>query len=199
MKKISLFVCIVLLSYAGLAQRSNLGIKGGLNISNITVNGNTDWGSKLGGHAGLLAHIHLVPSLALQPELVFSNQGAKYTITDGEHTLNLNYINLPVLLQYMFNNGFRIQTGPQLGFLAGVKDKVNDTETNFFTTEDFETVDVSWAAGLGYLSQTGLGVDARYNFGLNNINNVGTNKLRNNVFQVGVFYMFNNNHKRTSR
>lgn len=199
MKKISLFLCTLFFAVTLFAQHTNVGLKGGLNVSTIKVNGNNEWGSRLGFHGGLLAHIHLSPSLALQPEVVYSSQGAEYTVNDGEHSLSLNYINIPLQLQYMFKNGFRLQTGPQVGFLAGVKDKVRDAETGFFTSEDFKTVDVAWSAGLGYLSYSGLGVDARYNFGLSNINNAGSNVLRNNVFQLGLFYMINNRHKALSR
>lgn len=190
MKKISLIFCTLFVAVTLFAQNASIGIKGGLNVANIRVNGNNDWGSKLGGHGGLLAHIHLNPNLAIQPEVVYSSQGAKYTISNGEHSLTLHYINIPLQLQYMFNNGFRLQTGPQVGFLAGVNDKVRNTETNIFTTEDFKTVDFAWSAGLGYLSASGLGIDGRYNFGISNINNAGSNTLRNNVFQVGLFYMF---------
>jgi hypothetical protein len=198
MKKISLALCALLLVCATWAQTANFGIKGGLNVS--TLSDETDQlGSRLGFHAGLLAHIHFSPQIALQPEIVYSSQGAKYTVTDGEHSLALNYVNLPVQFQYMFNNGFRLQTGPQVGFLAGVNDKVSGSETNNFTSDDFKTVDFSWSAGLGYLTQSGLGVDARYNFGLSNINDFGDAERRNNVFQVGLFYMFNNAHKATSR
>ena len=177
-----------------------MGLKAGVNISNLSNSSGYDMGSKVGFHGGLLAHIHLVPSLALQPEVMYSSQGAKYTTSDGnEHTLSLNYVNIPLQLQYMFNNGFRIQTGPQVGFLAQVKDKVKETETGFFTSQDFKTVDLSWSAGLGYLSYSGLGIDARYNFGISDINNAGNNVLKNNVFQLGVFYMLKNNHKAMSR
>jgi hypothetical protein len=99
----------------------------------------------------------------------------------------------------MFDNGFRIQTGPQLGILASVNDKLNDVETGNFTSDDFKSIDFAWSAGLGYLTYSGFGIDARYNFGLSNINDFGTNNLKNNVFQVGLFYMLNNNHKAQSR
>src|SRR5438874_1100662 len=115
MKKISLFFCTLFLAGALFAQNANIGLKGGLNVATIKVNGSNEWGSKLGFNGGLLAHVHLSPQLALQPEVVYSSQGAKYTITDGEHTLSLNYINIPLQLQYMFGNGFRLQTGPQVG------------------------------------------------------------------------------------
>jgi hypothetical protein len=200
MKKISLFLCALVFSFALRAQNGSMGLKAGVNISNLSNSSGYDMGSKVGFHGGLLAHIHLVPSLALQPEVMYSSQGAKYTTSDGnEHTLSLNYVNIPLQLQYMFNNGFRIQTGPQVGFLAQVKDKVRETETGFFTSQDFKTVDFSWSAGLGYLSYSGLGIDARYNFGISDINNAGNNVLKNNVFQLGVFYMLKNNHKAVSR
>lgn len=191
MKKISLFLCALLFGAVVFAQNAAIGLKAGLNVANLGNSSGNEMGSKLGLNAGLLAHIHLTPQLALQPEVVYSGQGAKYTVSDGEHDLSLNYINIPVQLQYMFSNGFRIQTGPQVGFLASVKDKVRDVETNNFTSQDFKTVDFSWTAGLSYLSYSGLGIDGRYNFGISNINNYGSNILHNNVFQIGLFYMLN--------
>lgn len=199
MKKISLFFCVSFFSVALFAQNAALGLKGGINVSNLSNSSGYEMGSKVGFNGGLLAHVHLARSLALQPEVVYSSQGAKYTTSDGaEHKLSLNYINIPLQLQYMFNNGFRIQTGPQVGFLTNVKDKVAETETGYFTSQDFKTVDFAWTAGLGYLTYSGLGVDARYNFGISDVNNAGSNVLKNNVFQLGLFYMLNNSHKASS-
>lgn len=199
MKKISLFSLALLFASVLFAQKTTIGLKAGMNVASLSNSNGTNMGSRLGLHAGLLAHIHLNPSWAIQPEVVYSSQGAKYTISDGEHQLALNYINIPLQFQYMFSNGFRLQTGPQVGFLASVKDERRNMETGIFTSEDFKTVDFSWGAGLGYLSYSGLGVDARYNFGISNINNAGTNVLRNNVFQLGLFYMLNSNHKAYSK
>jgi len=195
MKKISLLFCTLFITASIFAQQAAIGLKAGLNVSNLSNSSGYDMGSKLGFNGGLLAHIHLNRSLALQPEAEYSSQGAKYTVNGAEHTLSLNYINIPIQIQYMFGNGFRLHTGPQAGFLAGVKDKIGGDETGYFTSQDFKTVDFSWSAGLGYLSTSGLGVDARYNFGLSNINNVGSNVLHNNVFQLGLFYLLNSNHK----
>jgi hypothetical protein len=199
MKKISLFAVASFLSVALFAQNAKFGFKAGLNVSTTTNSQGEERGSRLGLNAGALAHIHLSPQWSLQPEVVYSSQGAKYTVSDGEHELALNYINIPLLLQYNFDNGFRLQTGPQVGFLAGVKDKRNGTETGIFTSDDFKTVDFSWSAGLGYLTYSGLGVDARYNFGLSNINDFGTATVHNNVFQVGLFYLLDHSHKAASR
>ncbi|HEX6335000.1 MAG TPA: porin family protein [Flavisolibacter sp.] len=200
MKKISFVMLLVSSVLFATAQTgANFGLKGGLNVATTTNDQGGSRDHRLGFHAGALAHIHLTPNIGLQPEVVYSSQGAKYTVTDGEHILKLNYINVPLQVQYMFNNGFRLQTGPQVGFLVDVEDKNNDVETGFFTSDDFKKTDVSWSFGLGYLSYSGIGVDARYNLGLSNINDFGTAKVKNNVFQVGLFYMFNSNHKAQSR
>lgn len=201
MKKISLLALVLSVSTLVFSQSAQFGLKGGLNISTIHNNAiGADWNSRLGLNAGGLVHIHINPQWAVQPEVMFSGQGAKYTINQGEeHSLNLNYINIPVLLQYMFDNGFRLQTGPQLGFLIDVKDKVGSQQTNFFTSQDFKNTDVAWTVGLGYLTQSGFGVDGRYNIGLSNINKNGSTTLKNNVLQLGVFYMLDNTGKRRSR
>jgi hypothetical protein len=201
MKKISLLALILVIGTALFAQSPKFGLKAGLNISSLSNVPNVNWNSRLGLNAGGLAHIHLSPQWALQPEVLFSGQGAKYTVgaNNDEHDLILNYINIPLQLQYMFDNGFRLQTGPQLGFLIDVKDKLNGQETGFFTSDDFKSTDFSWTFGLGYLTYSGFGVDGRYNLGLSNNNNAGTNSLKNNVIQIGVFYMFDNSHKAKSR
>jgi hypothetical protein len=199
MKKISVIVCALFLGSSVFAQDVKFGLKAGLNVSTLSNSQGGERGSRLGLNAGVLGHIHLSPQWAIQPEVVFSSQGAKYTVSDGEHNLALNYINIPLQLQYMFDNGFRVQTGPQVGFLASVKDKVGGNETGFFTSDDFKSIDFSWSVGLGYLTYSGLGIDGRYNFGVSNINDAGTATVHNNVFQIGLFYLLNSNHKAQSR
>jgi hypothetical protein len=200
MKKVSFLFSALMLSTIVFAQSPSFGLKGGINISRLPNTPQQNFNSRLGFHVGGLAHIHLSRQFALQPEVVYSSQGAKYTLPGSpEHSLALNYINIPLQLQYMFDNGFRLQTGPQAGFLVGVSDKVNGQETNFFDSEDFKDLDFAWSFGLGYLSHSGFGIDGRYNLGLTNINEDRSYTLRNNVIQIGLFYLFDNSHKRKSR
>ena len=199
MKKMPFLFAALLFSLSLFAQEPPVfGLKGGLNVSSLTGNFNGK-DSRLGIHLGALGHIHLTDKLALQPEAVFSSQGVRYQAGDGEHSLGLNYINVPLQLQYMFNNGFRLQTGPQLGLLVDVTDKRGNTETNFFSSDDFKTVDAAWSFGLGYLTYSGLGIDARYNLGLTNTVDEGIAERKNRVFQLGLFYMFDARHKSKSR
>lgn len=203
MKKISLFIAAVLLSSVLFAQDlPKLGIKGGLNYSNlVNDNGLNEFRKyKAGFHGGLLAHIHTGnKNFAIQPEVLYSLQGTELQ-TNPVQNINLHYINVPVLVQYMFDNGFRLETGPQVGALISAKSKYDGSSENI--NDEFKGGDFSWAFGLGYLSESGLGVDARYNLGISNINDLpapNNAKLRNSVFQLGLFYMFDSRHKAKSR
>ncbi|HET7896816.1 MAG TPA: porin family protein [Flavisolibacter sp.] len=188
MKKISLLLTLtVITAVAVQAQTPTIGLKGGLNLSSWTNNSNgAGYQNRLGFNAGLYAHIPAAVNLAIQPEVVYSSQGTKYTVSNVEHDLKLNYVNIPVMLQAMVGRGFYAEAGPQIGFLTGTADKVGDTETGYFATSDFKKTDVAVGFGLGYRGTSGFGIGARYNLGLTNINNFGTNKIKNNVLQIDL-------------
>lgn len=164
------------------AQHANIGVKGGLNAYNIT-NGNLfENDLKLGLHLGLMGHIHLAGPIAIQPELVFSMQGSKNT--------SLNYVNIPLLFQYMFDNGFRLQAGPQLGVLLSAKSKINNVQID--VKGDYKTLDLGLGIGMSYVNPaTDFGVDVRYNHGLTDISKNDNANNYNRGFQVGVFYLLN--------
>jgi len=187
MKKIFCSVsAVILIAYVAASQQTHFGIKAGVNFSSVAVNDGADYEGKTGVHLGGLAHIHINPHFALQPELVFSMQGGQ---DDAENTkLKLNYVNIPLLAQYMTADGFRLQTGPQLGILTSAKQKFGDVEVD--AGDDVSTVDFSWAFGAGYLFHSGFGIDARYNLGISNISDNESFEARNRVFQLGLFYQF---------
>lgn len=199
MKKLSLFVSVILLGSAVMAQSSaKLGIKAGLNVSNVALDPEVvEKASRLGFHGGLVAHIHLNPQWGIQPELLYSGQGFEDNTNNAEW--KFNYLNIPVMIQYMFDNGFRLQAGPQVGFLLDGKIEGDDGGADVDLTDDLKKVDAGLGLGLGYLSYSGFGVEGRYNLGLTNINETGTNDLKNRVFQISLFYMLDNAHKAKSR
>jgi hypothetical protein len=106
--------------------------------------------------------------------------------------LNSGYLNIPVLFKYGHSSGFFGETGPQLGFLLSANVKSGGTSTD--VKSSYQSKDFSWAFGLGYfLNPVNIGIDARYNLGLTNLNKGGTGAtgtVKNSVFQVGVFYLF---------
>lgn len=171
------------------SQNVNIGIKGGLNIYNIHNDNGGKYDNLAGFHIGLLGHIHLTRHLAFQPEVVYSTQGAKYNVLEETVKIKLGYINVPLLIQYMFDNGFRLEVGPQIGFLLNAKSEINNNNTDIKSS--IKSTDIGLALGIGYIvPSTGFGIDARYNIGLSNINENGSTNSMNRGFQFGVLYQF---------
>lgn len=191
MKKISLFAAALAVCAIAAAQKPVFGIKAGLNLANLT---NTNGSFRAGLHAGGLMHAHFTPAFSIQPEIMYSMQGAKY---DNDARYTLGYVNIPVLLQYNFGDGFRLQGGPQLGILTTATFKVGST--NYDVSDAFKTIDFSVPLGLSYLSKSGVGLDARYNIGVSDVTESTASSSRNGVIQFGLFYLFNSRHKEQSR
>lgn len=188
MKKTIIFAAAVFLMASAKAQTAHFGIKGGINVSSLNSGNSSDMQSKVGFNAGFLAHIHTGnPSWAIQPEIYYSTEGAK-SKSNSDNKTELDYINVPVLIQYMFDNGFRLEAGPQVGFLANAKSKAGNVSVDI--KDNMKGAAFSIPVGLGFLSKSGLGVDARYNFGISNINKNDNPDTKSNVFQVGLFYQF---------
>ena len=181
-------MALILAGSAG-AQHLNFGIKGGLNLTNIHNQNGVELDNSIGYHLGLLAHIHLAKQFAMQPEVVFSLQGAKYSSGNDKASINLNYVNVPLSFQYMFDNGFRLQAGPQVGFLISAKTKIGSTSSD--SKDSFKGIDVGATMGMSYVHPpSGFGFDARYNLGLSNIFENSSASSFNRGFQLGVFYLF---------
>jgi hypothetical protein len=202
MKFLFLLLAAFLIAGAASAQNINspkghinIGIKGGVNFYDINTDNNVSYDSKVGFNIGLLGHIHVAKHFALQPEIQYSAQGAKYTNVNGDNKYNLNYINVPVLLQYMWDNGFRLQAGPQAGILLSAKSENNGNTVDI--KNNFKPLDLGLSFGASYIHpSTGVGIDLRYNLGLSNINDNSDLKSTNRGFQVSLFYIFGHNSKK---
>lgn len=189
MKKTIIFAATFFLLIGAQAQKAHFGIKGGMNASSLnSTPANSDMQTKIGFNAGVLAHIHSHNSQwAVQPELYYSSEGAK-SKANSDASINLGYLNLPILVQYMFDNGFRVEAGPQIGFLLNAKNKTGSSSTD--VKDGYKSTAFSIPVGVGYLTRSGLGFDARYNFGISNIVDNSGPSVKSNVFQFGIFYQF---------
>lgn len=202
MKKGLLIATIMFINTVVFAQKPVWGIKAGLNFAawNSASKQNRELlDPRIGFHLGVITHNHLTHKIAIQPELQFSSQGTLRQNGSETEDYRTSYINIPVMFQYMFNNGFRVEAGPYVGLLVGAKDVYEDgTENN--AKGDYKTVDAGIGVGLNYLTYSGFGIGGRYNFGLTNISDdPNPIQTQNRVFQLSVFYMFDHDHKRKSR
>jgi len=174
------------------AQHAEFGVKGGFNAAKFSDNGEVTHSLNPSLHIGILEHIHINKMFAVQPELVYSGQGTRYTIDgpseNSDFRYHLGYINLPVLFQLMTQNGFRFETGPQLGMLVNAKSKSGKVSVD--VKDNFKSTDFAWAFGVGYITPSKFGFDVRYNAGITDITKSSETNVKNNVIQAGVFYQF---------
>ncbi|AMM52143.1 hypothetical protein TH61_14430 [Rufibacter sp. DG15C] len=200
MKKIGLLVFSIFTIQLASAQtikfgdNVNFGLKAGFNWTSINDEKRVEDSGvtpRPGFHVGGFTHFHLSENWALQPELMYSKEGAEYESANYNGKTDLNSVNLPILVQFMMGPGFRIETGPQFGLFTGTKfENSNNDETR---KTDIQNGNVSWAFGLGYLTQSGFGVDVRYNMGLSNIYPKDVypgQHARTRAGQLGFFYQF---------
>ena len=198
MKKIIFSIAIVAISFISANGQAKFGVKLGGNF--YTLGGddtkNSDVKSKVGFNFGGLANIPVTEHFSVQPELTYSIQGTQldnYGGTNGDRiNFNLNYINVPVMLQFTSDGGFYGELGPQVGFLVTAKEdyKIGNTSGDIDVKDSFKGIDFSVNAGIGYKSKGGFGVGGRYNVGLSNIADTPNGDLKNRGFQVNIFYMF---------
>ncbi|MBX2920971.1 MAG: PorT family protein [Chitinophagaceae bacterium] len=181
---------LILLGFAGFAAANaqvTFGPKAGLNVSSITGKDVEGYKSKTGFYIGAQGMIPVKANFAVQPELYYSAQGAKWTGYEGKGGQSkLSYINLPVLAKYSTRHGFFAETGPQVGLLLSAIDDYVYIEDDDFK-DKAKKIDFAWVVGAGYLSKYGVGINARYNIGLTKF----WDEEKNAVFQIGLFYNLN--------
>ena len=224
MKKISLFTLALASGLAVFAQeqdhkplrtpmetKTRFGMRGGVSLANLEVDDDNATGNvpntntKTSFVGGFFANIPVGGMFRVQPELVWSGQGAKSdrgTLSGTGKTMeeyDFGYIAIPLMLQLQTNGGFFVETGPQFSILMRAQEEYTDGTT--VNVEDMDWVkktDFGWGVGLGYLSRIGLGIDGRYNFGLSNVWNnedrVGQpspfDKMKNAAAQISLVWHF---------
>ncbi len=193
-------------------EKIKLGVKAGLNVSSLTVDeSELKSTNKTGFTAGLMAEIPLAKNFSIQPELLYSQQGMKFSYSDSEvenshytSTVKLNYLNIPVMLKYFVAKGFSLQAGPQIGILLKANNEYRDNFLGYDNHENMNLsdysngVDASVNFGLGYQFRNKFYADLRYNMSYTdvfkdataNTNYIINSDMKNRVFQITVGYFF---------
>lgn len=197
---------------AAQTDKIKLGVKAGLNISSLTSDKNElDSSDKTGFTAGVMAEIPLAKNFSIQPEVLYSQQGMKFSYSDidveNSHyksTIELNYLNIPVMLKYYVVKGLSVQAGPQIGILLKASNKYQDNFLGYENQETFSLsdyasgIDTSVNFGLGYQFKNKFYADARYNISYSDIfkdanpsgNYIINSDMKNRVFQITFGYFF---------
>ena len=206
MRKLVLSAAAAVLGIMGVdAQNANtealqLGVRAGYNLSNLSgdLADEIDTKSLSGFHIGLFTEFPVAPRFSIQPEVMYSTQGAKFEGMGSEATLRTQYLNVPVLAKFYVAEGFNLQAGPQIGFLTGAEYQMDGAD-DIDVSDNMKGTDFGLLFGAGYKVAQGVTIDARYNMGLSNTldedanvdEGVGTDQeWKNGVFQIGIGYQF---------
>lgn len=192
--KASLLI-VALLAVIGLnaqEKATTFGIKGGLNLSNMSGDGQTA-DSKIGFNVGVTLDQLLAKDLYLLTGLEYSLKGAK----GGGGTLNLSYLQLPIHMGYKLvvadNTKLVFRAGPYIGYAIDGTFKAGGVSIDLFSDEfkglvGFDVLNRFDAGlGLGLGMEFGqIGVNLGYDFGLANIEKSGgTTKNQNAYLSLG--------------
>jgi opacity protein-like surface antigen len=171
MKKVFLSFLAVVAFGSVQAQDIQFGAKAGVNFSNLT--GDSEADGTTGFYVGGLADITISDDFHVQPELLYSAEGAK----DAE----ISFLRVPIMAKYYVMDGLNLQAGPLLGFKIGAEEEFDEIT---------KSLDYGLGLGAAYEIESGLFFDLRYNMGLANISDFDGVDFGTTAFQVGLGYRF---------
>jgi hypothetical protein len=208
MRNLGLLLCAGLVAIVATtdaqAQNTRVGLKGGLNLSNLYVDDADDENARIGWHGGLYAQIFSSEAFAIQPELNFSTKGTGITYGVVNNTtvsvnhdtrINLSYLDIPVLAVFKLGEAAEIHAGPYWSYLlkAEIRNRGTDPDNEFDTIDrdNFDDWDYGLVGGIGFNLGKAAQLGARYNYGLNPIANstYGRARLGNAKNQVAQIYL----------
>ncbi|MCI0921103.1 porin family protein [Sphingobacterium rhinopitheci] len=181
------------------AQELKLGIKAGLNFSELKSNDkwfNSD--SKAGYQAGIWGRVG-VASFFVQPEAYFTSKSATIhpdldnaagELLKGD--IKFTNIDVPILIGKKFNFGLvnaRLQAGPLFSFVINENNpygkSINQAKNEALTNYKKQFSSLVFGTGIDVLM---LSVDLRYELGLGNISKYDGPKQKLNLWTVSVGY-----------
>jgi hypothetical protein len=201
---LKVFTCMLAIAACGTmtaqAQSSpKIGLKGGVNLTNLYVDNVEDEHMKVGANIGLYTKIPVTSLFAIQPEIAYSMKGTQTNYNNvfgsGKYKFNLDYLEIPVAAVVNVSNNFSLHAGPYVGFLLSAKVKDVDQNGNIkgvteLNKDNFQSTDYGLFGGLGY-EVGGVSLGARYTYGLQTVGKSGlASDLTQNSKNVALtFYL----------
>jgi hypothetical protein len=210
--------CVVAFVFAAQAQEVKFGVKAGVNFSSLTGDVE-DVSASTGLHVGGLVELKLTDKFSIQPEVLYSMQGAEESETYSETVfgttvtykeeakIKLGYINVPIVAKYYVTEGLSLELGPQIGFLVNAESEytssasgggMSESESETIDIKDStKSVDFGLVGGVAYDLPMGLFFQGRYNLGLSDItdedgedNDNDDFSIQNSVISLSVGFKF---------
>lgn len=169
------------------SQGLKIGIKGGANINKITGK-SFDQQFSFGYHLGGFVEIGITKKWAIQPEVLFSQSKADTSSNFSSiyqfnkiNNITLNYLAIPILLEYRPIKLISFQAGPQYSILMNKNNTLLQNGKAAFASGDFSML------GGVQVNLLNFKFYGRYVVGLNNLNDIDNKeKWKNQSIQLGI-------------
>ena len=192
-------VALMLMATTTAQAQVKLGLKGGLNVTQMSLSSDViDKSNQTGFFVGPTVKLTLpLIGLGIDAAALYDQRDAKLGEDDAESTISQRCINIPVNLRYGFGLGSMasvyVAAGPQFGFNIGQKNYGSDKDGFKFKDSNLS---LNLGAGVSVLTHLELGFT--YNIALGKTGEVSvtdgakvlTSKARNNSWQVSAAYYF---------
>lgn len=150
MKKflMTLLAASMLSAVAVPAVAANIGLKAGINVSNLSTEGVKNY---LGYQAGLAFQFDLPLWFSIQPDLIFHVKGTRVEDTNLQ-ALGLGYLEVPVNIQWgprFLDGNIRVflQGSPFIGY--AISKDLKDAQGNSYAWNNVNRFEYGVGAGLG--------------------------------------------------
>jgi hypothetical protein len=158
------------------AQGLNWGVKGGVNFATLSVDEEPkpEFQYRIGLIAGGFVTWPMASHLDVQPEALFSQQGATFDALGAGSTIKTDYLVIPILVRYKLNSsgrGLVLFAGPSLAFKlsANATADFGGGSVTDDISDEIESFDYGLVFGGGWEAGR-LSIDGRYTWGLSRIN-----------------------------
>ena len=176
-------------------QKISLGIKTGVNVSRLKLNGkipgviNSDF--RTGFVAGAFVNFPAGKSpFSIQPEFLYSSMGGDLTNEFNEsQNLRFNYFSIPVLIKYQFSKRIAAFAGPQLDAIIYAEESNKFGE--FDITNSVSEVDYYATWGMEIWPWRDIVLNARYMHGFKKVYTTAPDiSMNNRGFQITLGLRF---------
>ena len=180
MKKflMTLLAASMLSAVAVPAVAANIGLKAGINVSNLSTEGVKNY---LGYQAGLAFQFDLPLWFSIQPDLIFHVKGTRVEDTNLQ-ALGLGYLEVPVNIQWgprFLDGNIRVflQGSPFIGY--AISKDLRDAQGNSYAWNNVNRFEYGVGAGLGVqLWRFQLTAQYNWSFGRLGSGNIADETLR---------------------
>lgn len=198
--KLSFAICFIFMMSYGYSQ-VKFGPKAGLNLSTMTLKYSgvsLDPKTKAGFNAGVVSEIPLAGNLFLQPGIMYSAKGSKYSIAGTDMSISPSFLEIPVNGLYKFDLGsakLLMFAGPYFAFGIGgsyeTPTESGDISYGSGEDHDMKSFDLGLNFGAG-AEINNFQLTFQYGLGLTNLSPVSDNdaEMKTGVIGISMAYLF---------